>query len=86
MKKVLASLVLAAAGSFGLSGCYLSRQVGGDELVGGPVNPVLLITFTVDTILLPFELIHFWSTDDSWQPWSADQQRWEYCDKYKKTR
>jgi hypothetical protein len=86
MKKALAALVLAAAGTFGLSGCYLSRQVAGDDLVGGPVNPVMWITVPLDTILLPFELYHFWSTDDSWQPWSADEQRYEYVDKYKPTR
>ena len=86
MKKALAALVLAAAGSFGLSGCYLSRQVGGDDLVGGPVNPIMLITVPLDTILLPFELYHFIATDDAWQPWSADEQRYEYVDKYKPTR
>jgi hypothetical protein len=86
MKKALAAIVLAAAGSFGLSGCYLSRQVAGDELAGGPVNPILWITVPVDTILFPFELYHFYSTDDSWQPWSADQQRWEYVEQYKHSR
>jgi hypothetical protein len=84
MRKALAALLLTAAGAFGLSGCYMSRQFAGDELVGGPTNPILWITGAVDTVLFPFELYHFISTDDSWQPWSADEQRWQYVDKYKK--
>jgi hypothetical protein len=38
----------------------------------------------VDTILFPFELAHFIDQDDSWTPWSADQQREEYVDQYGK--
>ena len=85
MKKVLAALALVVAGSTGLSGCYLSRQVAGDELTGGPLNPLLWVTVPVDTILFPFELAHFIDQDDSWTPWSADQQRWEYNEQYKGT-
>ena len=82
MKKAFAALALVAAGSFGLSGCYLSRQVAGDELTGGPLNPLLWVTVPVDTVLFPFELAHFIDQDDSWTPWSADQQRWEYNGQY----
>jgi len=83
MKKAVAALALLVAGSFGMSGCYLSRQVSGDELTGGPLNPLLWVTIPVDTILFPFELAHFVDQDDSWTPWSADQQRWEYSEQYK---
>jgi hypothetical protein len=83
MKKRIAALALVAAGALGLSGCYLSREVAGDELVGGPLNPLLWVTIPVDTILCPFEIAHFLDKDDPWTPWSADQQRWEYCDQYK---
>lgn len=82
MKKAVASLVLVAAGAFGLQGCYLSRQCAGDELVGGPLNPLLWVTVPVDTILFPFELATFIDNDDSWTPWSADQQRKEYIEQY----
>ena len=83
MKKALAALALVVAGSMGMSGCYLSRQVAGDELTGGPLNPILWVTVPLDTILFPFELAHFIDQDDSWTPWSADQQRWEYNEQYK---
>ena len=82
MKKAVASLVLVAAGALGLPGCYLSRQVAGDELVGGPLNPLLWVTVPVDTILFPFELATFIDNDDSWTPWSAKQQKWEYVDQF----
>ena len=85
MKKALAALALVVAGSMGMSGCYLSRQVAGDELTGGPLNPILWVTVPVDTLLFPFELAHFIDQDDSWTPWSADQQRWEYNEQYKGT-
>ena len=55
----------------------------GDELVGGPTNPILWITVPLDTILFPFEYYHFLSKDDTWVPWSADEQRWQYVEKYK---
>jgi hypothetical protein len=83
MKKAVAALALVLAGSFGMSGCYLSRQVAGDELTGGPLNPLLWVTVPIDTILFPFELAHFVDQDDSWTPWSADQQRHEYNEQYK---
>lgn len=83
MKKAVAALALVLAGSFGMSGCYLSRQVAGDELTGGPCNPLLWVTVPLDTILFPFELAHFVDQDDSWTPWSADQQRYEYNEQYK---
>ena len=85
MKKAIAALALVVAGSMGMSGCYLSRQVAGDELTGGPLNPILWVTVPVDTLLFPFELAHFIDQDDSWTPWSADQQRWEYNEQYKGT-
>ena len=83
MKKQVAALALLVVGSFGLSGCYLSRQVAGDELVGGPTNPALWLTVPVDTVLFPFELAHFIDNKDSWTPWSADEMRAEYVDAYK---
>lgn len=83
MKKSLAALALVAAGTFGLSGCYLSRQVAGDDLVGGPTNPMLWLTVPVDTVLFPFELAHFIDRKDSWTPWSADALRYEYIDQFK---
>lgn len=83
MKKAFAALALLVAGSMPISGCYLSRQVAGDELTGGPLNPILWVTVPVDTLLFPFELAHFIDQDDSWTPWSADQQRWEYNEQYK---
>jgi hypothetical protein len=82
MKKAFAALALALAGS-SVSGCYLSRQVAGDELTGGPLNPVLWVTVPLDTILFPFEYAHFVDQNDSWTPWSADAQRWEYNERYK---
>lgn len=83
MKKALATLALVVAGSLGFSGCYLSRQVAGDDLTGGPINPLLWVTVPLDTVLFPFELAHFIDQDDSWTPWSADKERWEYDGMYK---
>jgi len=82
MRKAVAALALVAAGALSLPGCYLSRQVAGDDLKGGPLNPLLWVTVPVDTILFPFELATFIDNDDSWTPWSADQQRWEYVEQF----
>ncbi len=83
MKKAVAAFALVVVGSLGLTGCYLSREVAGDDLVGGPVNPLLWVTVPVDTVLFPFEIAHYLDKDDPWRPWSADQQRWEYDGRYK---
>ncbi len=82
MKKRLAAALLAVVAATGLPGCYLSRQIAGDDLVGGPTNPMLWVTVPVDTILSPFEILHFYEQHDSWQPWSADKARAEYVDKF----
>ncbi len=83
LRKGLIVLALFTAGCSLLPGCYLSRQVAGDELVGGPTNPALWVTVPVDTLLFPFELAHFVDRRDSWCPWSADDMRAQYVDKYK---
>ena len=83
MKKAVAALALVAAGSLGLTGCYLSREVAGNDMVGGPVNPLLWVTVPIDTVLFPFEIAHYCDKNDPWVPWSADQERWEYDGMYK---
>ena len=83
LRKGLLALLALTAGCSLLPGCYLSRQVAGDDLVGGPVNPALWVTVPADTLLFPFELAHFIDTKDSWSPWSADDMRAMYVDKYK---
>ncbi|MHC4922501.1 MAG: hypothetical protein ACYTG4_00260 [Planctomycetota bacterium] len=83
MKKKIAAIALLFAASTALSGCYLSRQVAGDELTGGPTNPYLWVTVPLDTVLFPFEMAHFINHDDSWTPWSADAIKEEYVDQYK---
>ena len=86
-KKVLRSglvaLALLTAGCSLLPGCYISRQVTGDDLSGGPTNPMLWLTVPVDTVLFPFELAHFIDTKDSWTPWSAADEKHMYVDTYK---
>lgn len=83
MRKALAGLALVALGSLSLSGCYLSREVAGDDLIGGPLNPMLWVTVPVDTVMFPFEYAHYVDKDDAWRPWSADRERWEYDGVYK---
>lgn len=80
MRKLVAALALAVMGSSALSGCYLSRQIAGDDLVGGPVNPGLWATVPLDTLLLPLELPHFINIKDNWTPWSAKATKAEYVD------
>jgi len=80
MKKSLAALALLSVGSFALSGCYLSRQVAGDDLVGGPTNPALWVTVPVDTVLFPLEYAHFLNHNDGWNPWNAAEVRHEYVE------
>jgi hypothetical protein len=77
MKKALtlaAVLALLATG-----GCYTSRHVAGDNLVGGPLNPYLWVTVPVDTVLSPYQ-IPKWLADesDSWKPMDFDELREEY--------
>ena len=83
IRRTVAALAFAVGGAFLLPGCYLSRQVAGDELVGGPTNPILWATVPVDTLLFPFELAHYVDKKDSWSPWSAEDMRAMYVDRYK---
>ena len=85
MKKKLAALALVAVGLLGLPGCYLSREVAGNDLVGGPMNPLLWVTVPADALLFPFEVAHYEDSCDPWEPWSADRERWEYDGVYKAT-
>ncbi len=82
MKKRIAALAFAAAGVVTLPGCYLSRQVAGDDLAGGPVNPALWITVPLDTVLLPLEWSHFRAMNDGWNPWTAQAAKAEYVDQF----
>jgi hypothetical protein len=77
MRRALAVLGLVVAAA-GLPGCYLSRQVAGDDLVGGPVNPYLWVTVPVDALLSPAEILHFIEQKDAWTPWAAENIRYEY--------
>ena len=83
LRRGLLALAALLAGCSLLPGCYISRQLTGDDLVGGPTNPILWATVPVDTVLFPFELAHFIDRKDSWTPWSADDMRHIYVDTYK---
>ena len=73
MKKALAAFALLAVGATALPGCYFSREVAGDDLTGGPFNPLLWVTVPADTVLFPFEYAHFTYKNDPWKPWCADK-------------
>ena len=73
---------LALAGALALvstAGCYTSRRIAGDDLVGGPLNPYLWVTVPVDTVLSPVQ-VPMWLSDpsDDWKPLDVDKIRREY--------
>jgi hypothetical protein len=77
MKKTF--VLVAALGVLSTAGCYTSRRIAGDDLVGGPLNPYLWVTVPVDTVLSPYQ-IPKWMADenDPWRPFDPDEIRREY--------
>jgi hypothetical protein len=61
------------------SGCYTSRRIAGDDLVGGPLNPFLWVTVPIDTVLSPIQ-IPTWLGDESddWKLLDVDKIYDEY--------
>jgi hypothetical protein len=77
MKRTLSFAAVLAL--LATSGCYTSRRIAGDDLVGGPLNPYLWVTVPVDTVLSPYQIPHWMSDDtDSWKPLDVDAIRTEY--------
>ncbi len=77
MKKMLIALAVVAL--FSTTGCYTSRRVAGDDLVGGPTNAYLWVTVPADILMSPYQIPKWMmDEDDTWNPWDFDEIRDEY--------
>ena len=77
MKKIM--LVAALVACVSLTGCYTSRRIAGDKMVGGVTNPALWVTIPIDTVMAPYA-IPAWALDESddWTLFDPDEVRGHY--------
>ena len=77
MKKTLVLSALAVA--LATTGCYTSRNVAGEDLRGGILNPYLWVTIPLDTIMSPYQIPKWYMDEtDEWTPWDVDVERERY--------
>jgi hypothetical protein len=78
MKKKL-MLFTALVACVALTGCYTTRRLAGDKMVGGVTNPAIWFTGPIDAVMSLYQ-IPMWALDenDDWTPFDPDEIRGHY--------